>query len=81
MDASQLVRIVESHGLTIDDWHGGAGSFRDLYIGTGADLKALLGLQEDLASHNVTSKLTHVNNREHPDHGKAMLEVPSFWWA
>jgi hypothetical protein len=81
MDVSQLTRIIESHGLAIDDWHGGAGSFRDLYIGTGKPIDALLRAKTDLASHKVRSHIGTVTNREHPDHGKAMLEIPSFWWA
>jgi hypothetical protein len=81
LNASQLTAIICSHRLAIDEWRGGAGKFRDLYVGTGKPVDVLLRAQEELASHNVTSKLTHVSNREHPDYGKPMLEIPSFWWT
>lgn len=35
MTTQQLQEIVAKHGLTIDSFHGGAGKFRDVYIGIG----------------------------------------------
>jgi hypothetical protein len=80
MTGEQLTKIVSDHGLAITSWHGGAGQFRDLYIGVGADGSTLLRLQETLASQGISSRFTHTSNPDHPDHGKPMLEIPSFWW-
>jgi hypothetical protein len=80
-NTDRLQKIVEQHGMQIDGYHGGAGQFRDIYIGTGADYGRLRELRDALiAARFVDVKVTHVDNPDHNQHDKAMVEVSSFWW-
>jgi hypothetical protein len=80
-NTERLQKIVAEHGVGIDGWHGGAGQFRDLYIGIGDTYANLQRLRDALLAANVVDvKVTHVNNPDHEQHDKAMVEVSSFWW-
>lgn len=80
-NTEKLQQIIEQHGLKIDGWHGGAGQFRDLYIGTDADYGKLQALRDALLAANVVDvRITYVDNPDRHDHSKAMVQVSSFWW-
>lgn len=81
MNAKRLQELVKSHGLEIDDYHGGAGKFRDVYIGTGAPYKILKETQKAIQEETfVEVVISTVTNKECADYGSTMLEVRSFWW-
>jgi hypothetical protein len=83
MTKETLEAILAKHGMKVDDSRGGAGKFRDLYIGTGQPIEKLVALWKELCAADGCfglTKITTVTNKEHPDHGKLMLEVGSFWW-
>jgi len=80
MTIAELQELVKAYGLTVDDFHGGAGKFRDVYIGIGQPYSNLIALRGALCARNVEAKLARVDNEGHPDYGKQMVEVNSFWW-
>lgn len=81
MTVAQLKAACDGHGLTIDGFHGGAGKFRDVEIGVGAEYRRLLDLGRFLKQdYGVLFAIRHVDVEAHKDFGKAYLEVPSFWW-
>jgi hypothetical protein len=82
VNKSTLLTILDAHGLKIDGYREGVGSFRDLEIGVGAPFKALQALKAELlqAGGGIVN-ITNVTNSEHPDFPKMYLEVGSFWWV
>lgn len=83
MDKTALLSILSRHGLAISDSNAGAGKFRDLYIGVGADYSTLRACQADIIAAGLSRalvKVDHCDNPQHPDHGKPHLEIGSFWW-
>lgn len=85
MPRSDIEEVITCHGLAVDGSHSGAGHFKDLEIGVGAPLGALLSLQRELTerfgSEFVSCSVTRVNNKEHPQYQQPYLEVTSVWWA
>jgi hypothetical protein len=80
MTRVELEEIAGRHGIRVDGVHAGAGKFCDLYLGTGASRETLIRCQRDLELGGLShTKITYVDNPEHPQHGQPMLEVPSFW--
>lgn len=81
MTTSVLNDVLTRHGLQVDEWRGGAGRFRDLYIGTGADVLTLLKCKDDFQGKGFTgAAVLYGDNPGHPAHGKPYLLLPSFWW-
>jgi hypothetical protein len=81
MTTQELKDLAARHGLKIDGFHAGAGKFRDVYIGTGANYNDQRTLMSELRARNVGCKLSTVNVPEHPAYGKFFVEVTSFWWV
>jgi hypothetical protein len=80
MTRTELLAKLAEHDMKVDAWHGGAGQFRDLYIGTGKPYEELILMKNLLISGGcVGVKIGHVTNPDHPDHGKAMIEIESYW--
>jgi hypothetical protein len=44
----ELESLLATHGVKIDEWRGGVGHFRDLYVGTGASLSLLLTVAKEM---------------------------------
>ncbi len=82
MTSEELQAIVAKHELHIDGWHAGAGRFRDVYVGTGASRERLSALRLELQGLGFKGsvKLSVVDVKEHPEYGRAFLEIASFYW-
>lgn len=80
MNQQQLTEFLAQRGLKIDDFRAGAGKFRDIYTGTGQISGVLHEVTDDLRCRGVSAQVARVTNREHPDFGKSMVEIESFWW-
>lgn len=80
MTIQELESLLVAHKVKIDGWRGGAGHFRDLYVGTGAPLPTLLNVAEELRKHWTNATLERVNVPDHTDYGKHYLLIHSFWW-
>lgn len=90
---AELDAFLEARGFKVDGGYhpnGPSNRFCDLYIGTGRPWGELKALAKELAeamtkeASNVgrlvlDMNITSVTNPEHPDHGKYMLELKSFW--
>lgn len=76
-----VLKIAQENNLKVD-FHAGAGKFRDVYLGCGDSYASLTKLKQELVTkYNYNyAKISHVNNKEHPDYPKPFLELPSFWW-
>ena len=83
MTAEQLTQYAKEKELEID-WRGGAGKFRDVYLGfgkTGKMYSELTKICEELKQlSGCDTDITTVTNPEHKDYGKLMIELKSFWW-
>lgn len=80
MTVNQLTELVSAHGLTINSFRQGAGKFRNLEIGVGADYGNLMLARNDLRDAGLLACILRVNNSEHEDFGKFYVLVESFWW-
>jgi len=88
MTIDQLNSVLGAHGVKIDSYGEGAGKFRTLYIGTGESHTRLRTIKTALDEADKAAgspnpeicHLTRVTNREHPDFGKPMLVIESYWW-
>jgi hypothetical protein len=74
--------MLARHGLQIDGHQGGAGKFRDLYVGIGADYAKLTAFRTEFVATGtpMACMFTSVNVPTHPQYGKPMLEIKSYWW-
>lgn len=81
MTINELNALLAKHNLMIDSWSGGAGNFRDLYIGTGLPYNKLYAALNEL-KQNLPNRINIFtgNNLNHPSYGKQMIEIHSFWW-
>ncbi len=79
----RLEQIVAEHGLKVDGTRGHVGEYRDLEIGVGAQQHQLQALKLALQARGCpcAMKIAFVDVKDHPDYGKAYLEVSSFWMA
>lgn len=76
----ELEIFLKSHyNVSIDGSHMGAGNFRDYYIGTGSGSSLLVRIVARLNQMNLRSEVTKVDVKGHPDFGKNMLILHSFW--
>jgi len=84
MNLEQLKAMAKKHGLEVDPGHAGAGKFRDVEVGMGADYPQLNAFiadykkAEPVAARMVA--LRHVTNTDHPQLGKPYIEIGSFWY-
>jgi hypothetical protein len=85
MTKRQLEEILTEYGLEIDDSHGGAGNFVDLFVGTGSSYAVLAAAKVAIEvamgrkGRDTLIKITQVTNREHASYGLWYLEIGSFW--
>lgn len=82
MTSRDLTILAARHCLTIDGFRGGAGKFRDIYVGTGANPVQLLAFVSEFKQRDSVIRPIHriVNVPGHKDFGKPYVEIPSFWW-
>lgn len=82
MSHDEFLKTLDELGLPISSWHGGAGKFRDLYIGTGLSHARLVNAKQTLEQRGLKClmRISHISNSDHEDYGKLMLEVQSYWW-
>lgn len=82
MTKDQLVATLANLGYEIDDFQGGAGNFRDIFVGTGRPTPFLWVLRNVLKQKgcDCDMQLDFVDVPSHPDFGKAFLRIKSFWW-
>lgn len=79
MTVSELVALLERHGLQVNGWRGGAGKFRDVYVQSGK-AAAMAAARDELRAAGLLAKIDRGDNPGHPWHGKAFLAIESFWW-
>ena len=81
VDYSELKSRASARNLKVEVNGAGPGHFKDLAVGTGADLVQLVELRDELRAAGLQGgvKLDYVNVREHPQHGQRFLSIESFW--
>lgn len=80
MTIDELKATAAEHGLTLDDWHGGAGKFRDVYVGTGQPMAALASFCRAIKRRGLDAYVELCTVKGHANYGKRYAVVSSFWW-
>lgn len=84
MNRETLDKVLATFGLKVDDIydpHHSSNKFRDLYINVDSYATAERVKKELLEKHDLSClvNITEVENPQHEDFGKPMLEIKSFW--